>query len=193
MCPSTYAEGTWDTVVLATTLTEDPRIIIWYRLDSEIQGAPKNSSWIALTLSQSLELRGYPVWMDRNKLSPTSPKLRDSVTEAMKETDVAVICIGVGDLKRCLNLDDFLRWEIDTARRLEEEKKLEVFIAVHGTREPEDLICGNTINKDIREKTLKSLGEWGDDFLHFSQVHFVHFLDRDNLNDVVNKITARVK
>lgn len=174
-------------------LTEDSRIIILYRWNSDVKAAPEHSSWVALAFSQALELRGYAAWMDRKSLPVTSAELKDSVGTAMKGKEIVVICIGVGDLKRCHDVDDFLRWEIDYARQLEEDKKLEVVIVAHGTTEPEDLICGNMKSKETREKTLESLGEWGEDFLQYFRAHYVIFLTRGELDVAVDKIISRLK
>lgn len=55
------------------------------------------------------------------------------------------------------DIEDFFRWEIDHARRLEAAGKLEVVIVAHGTKNVEDLICGHTKQKEAREKILQSL------------------------------------
>jgi len=62
----------------------------------------------------------------------------------MHKMKMAILCMGVGDLERCSDAEDFFHWEIDRTRELEEEGALGVVVIVQGTVNVTDLICGTS-------------------------------------------------
>jgi hypothetical protein len=105
------------------------------------------------------------------KISLATEDLKQKVRFELENKKVAVMCIGVGDLRRCSDEHDFFRWEIDCVRQLEEQGKLRVAIVAHGTGNCEDLICGTSNNTKIRKAMSDSLGEWGKDLLKYLSTH----------------------
>lgn len=166
--------------------------MILYRQQSSIKGAAQLPSVVAKVLQMALEASGYDTWMDKKDLSVTSQGLKDSINRQMLEMKIAILCMGVGDLERCSNDDDFFRWEINRARELEEEGVLGVVIIVHGTVEVEDLICGVSSGAK-RKSALASVGNWGEAFLEYLSSHYVIFFDIDALDNIVEKIIAKFK
>ena len=131
----------------------------------------------AKLLAQTLEKFGYEPWIDRKDLPVNSRELTQRVDEEMSRKEMAIICIGLHDLKRCSAVGDFFRWEIDRARQLEKERKLSVIVVVHGTNKVEELV-----------KEKMDLGLWGLELLEYLRKHYVIFFDVDTLDADVDKI-----
>ena len=104
-----------------------------------------------------------------------------------------MICIGPGDLERCSEPDDFFRWEIDSARKLEGEGKLKVVIVAHGTGAWEDLICGTSRVNKTRQNRLDAVGSWGKRLLSYLGNHYVIQFEIDQLDPIVEKIVFTLK
>lgn len=148
---------------------------------------------VAKLLSFALQVRGHDAWMDRQNLSITSAELKKTLESNINKTKVAIVCIGVSDLQRCSNVDDFFRWELDQARRLEAQGKIRVVVVVHGTVEVEDLVCGTVLANKSRERILKSVGQWGEDLLEYLRKHFVIFFDINDLDAIAQKIILELR
>ena len=131
--------------------------------------------------------------MDRKALNITNTALKDSVDGQIREKELAIICIGVGDLERCSMEDDFFRWEIDRVRERERDQKLRVVVLVHGTTELVDLICGTSTGETTRSRALKKTGKWGTELLQYLQEHYVVFFDTETLESDVAKIVGLLK
>ena len=165
--------------------------MILYRQRSSIKGATQLPSMVATLLQRSLETSGYDTWMDKKDLSVTTQGLKDTINYQMREMEMAILFMGVGDLERCSDEGDFFRWEIDRVRELEEEGVLRVVVIVHGTAEVEDLICGTSSVVKRRQSVLASVGIWGKDLLEYLRTHYVIFFDIDDLDTDVDKIIAK--
>ena len=165
--------------------------MILYRQRSSIKGASQLPSMVAKLLQLKLELSGHDVWMDKKDLSVDSQRLKETIDLQMHKMKMAILCIGVGDLERCSDAEDFFRWEIDRTRELEEEGALGVVVIVHGTVDVTDLICSTSQRVKQRELALESLGKWGSELLQYLRTHFVIFFDIDALDQIVEKIITR--
>jgi hypothetical protein len=165
--------------------------MILYRQQSSIKGATQLPSIVAKLLQVTLEISGYDSWMDKKDLSVDSQGLKDTIDLQMGRMKMAILCMGVGDLQRCSDEEDFFRWEIDRARELEECGVLQVVVIVHGTQDVVDLICGTSMRVKQRESALEGVGVWGEGLLEYLRTHFVIFLDIDTLDKTVEKIIAR--
>jgi len=129
--------------------------------------------------------------MDKKDLTIHSQGLKDTIDQELLGMKMAVLCMGPGDLERCSNQDDFFRWEIDRARKLEVEGRLQVVVIVHGTARFEDLICGFKSGKQ-RASLLEEVGEWGEDLFDYLRSHFVVFFDMDTLDEELKKTATRL-
>src|SRR5271155_4077703 len=166
-------------------------MMILYRQRSSIKGASQVPSMVAKLLQLKLEISGHDVWMDKKDLPVDSQRLKETIDLQMHKMKMAILCMGVGDLERCLDAEDFFRWEIDRTRELEEEGALGVVVIVHGTVDVTDLICGTSQRVKQRELALQSLGKWGSELLQYLRTHFVIFFDVDALDRIVEQIIAR--
>jgi len=149
------------------------------------------TSMAATLVRYSFEKQGQTVWMDKKDLAADSQGLKDAIEQELLGMKMAVLCMGPGDLERCLDKKDFFRWEIDRARKLEVEGRLRVVIIVHGTVTFEDLICGFKSDKQ-RNSLLKQVGKWGEDLLNYLRSHFVVFFDKDKLDEELKKIATKL-
>src|SRR5271170_4828578 len=132
--------------------------MILYRQQSSIKGATQLPSMVAKLLQMTLEISGHDAWMDKKDLSVDSQGLKDTIDLEMRKMKMAILCMGVGDLERCSDEEDFFRWEINRARELEEEGVLRVVVIVHGTVDVTDLICGTSTRVKQRQSALESVG-----------------------------------
>ena len=106
-------------------------------------------------IQNALREKGQNVWMDETNLDKATPQLQATVEKAMLQTRIIILCLGRHDLERCVTQDDFLRWEIDTARKLENENRVKVAILIHGVTKWED-IFGREVQRTNWGKNLKS-------------------------------------
>ena len=156
----------------------ETQFLIIYRWYSSIELA-EDINQLAVNLIQSkLESRGETVWRDETDLI-TSDKLKEAIETAMKRTRVVIMYLGSRDLERCLDQNDFLRWEIDLARELESKKNVRVAILVYGTPDWRDLFP----NK------LRAT-RWGKGLMEYFESHYITFFRADKVEDVIEKLRS---
>ena len=96
----------------------------------------------------------------------------------MRNRKMVIIIIGMDDLTRCRNDRDFFRWEIDTARKLEKDKKTKVVVVIHGVPDLETLF-----------KNSRGWGTWGEGLKKYLTDHYVVFLEVDTPGQEVDRLT----
>src|SRR5436309_13767304 len=131
------------------------KYIIIYRWYSPIEGTEEVNKYVVTMIQNALREKGQNVWMDETNMDKATPQLQATVGKAMLQTRVIILCLGRHDLKRWAKQDDFLRWEIDTARKLENENRVKVAILIHGVTKWED-IFGREVQRTNWGKNLKS-------------------------------------
>src|SRR5271169_793007 len=100
--------------------------MILYRQQSSIKGATQLPSILVRLLALKLDISGHDSWMDKKDLSIDSQGLKNTIELQMCKMKMAILCMGVSDLERCSDKEDFFRWEIDQVRKLEEQGVLRV-------------------------------------------------------------------
>ena len=88
----------------------------------------------ARVIADAVERRKCKIWIDRTNLDVSSNDLKTAIGSEVEKADAAIICLGLGDLSRCSDRNDFFRWELDTVREWE-KKGLRVVLVIHGTTE----------------------------------------------------------
>jgi hypothetical protein len=130
-------------------------------------------------LEMALQKEGETIWKDESNLDFGAADLKQSVETALLRTRVVIICLGLHDLERCSHKEDFLRWEIDTARRLETEEKVKVVILMHGVTKWEELI------PDKLKKT-----SWGKELMVYFGSHLLISFDMNAFGTMIAKLRS---
>ena len=167
--------------------------MIFYRWSSELRGAGQQPAVHARLFALILRFHGYKAWIDNDHLPIDSPHLRNTIKSELENTQLAIISIGPGDLKRCGDRDDFFRWEIETVRRFEKKGMLKVVIIVHGTEFDEDLICGVSTHTETRTRIKNTVGRWGNDILDCLKNHYVIYFDIGKADKIFEGVVSRLE
>ena len=152
-------------------------VMICYRWQEGPLYYDEATTWVAFAVAERLEEKGHEPWLDRKSLETHSTELKEEVENEMRKRKMIIFIIGMNDFMRCQNKDDFLRWELDIARELENDKKKKVIIIVYGV-----------LNLERLFKKIKSWGTWGEDLKNYLKTHYVIFLKVDTLDKEVDRL-----
>jgi hypothetical protein len=151
-----------------------------YRWHALIKGAEHVNNTFVDLLKSRLEIENETVWKDECNLDITASNLKEAVRTAMIHARVIIICLGPHDLKRCIDQEDFLRYEIDMARELESGQRVKVVVLVHGVEDWKDIF------PDKLKKT-----RWAQNLMQYFDSRFILFYKYpDNIQDIITRLRS---